>query len=321
MPSFRETKSNSTKLIDSKSQHNFSYARLEVFAMFFSGLETEHDFCSDKRSSGLAHSTKKCRSPLECGFRVVLNLDLLTLCSRILMLANFSCLGMDVLSNSDSSLTKDVFIRSYKNEDYTQCREVFTEGMQQLVNPVMTVVYPRYLKIAGIILMFISAITFRWSPWIVGLYLILCVVMTALLYIDIYIEVMKFVSGCLNTDLLNIAESYREGSRVFVAELHGQVVGMVGLIQGEHLKAGVAELQRMSVSRTVRRRGIAKLLCKEVIAFAKEQNLNKIILSTTGAQDAATALYMKFGFKLTEQFPYPQKVLEELAYVCYELEI
>ncbi|KAK3743329.1 hypothetical protein QZH41_003713 [Actinostola sp. cb2023] len=123
--------------------------------------------------------------------------------------------------------------------------------MQQLVNPVMTVVYPRYLKIAGIILMFISAITFRWSPWIVGLYLILCVVMTALLYIDIYIEVMKFVSGCLNTDLLNIAESYREGSRVFVAELHGQVVGMVGLIQGEHLKAGVAELQRSPSSNNI----------------------------------------------------------------------
>lgn len=228
---------------------------------------------------------------------------------------------MDVIPTSASLRPKEVFIRPYKDKDYAQCREIFTEGMQQLVNPVMTLVYPRYLKIASIFLVLISAVAFRWSLWIIGLYLILCVILTALLYIDIYIEVMKFVSGCLNTDLLDITGTYKEGSKFFVAEVHDQVVGVVGLIQGGHLKPGVAEMQRMSVSLTVRRRGIAKLLCKELIAFAKLQNLNKIVLSTTGVQIAAINMYKKMGFQLTDAFPYPQKILDELAYECYELEI
>lgn len=228
---------------------------------------------------------------------------------------------MDALTTSGSLKPKEVFIRPYKDKDYEECREIFTEGMQQLVNPVMALVYPRYFKIAGIFLVFVSAIAFRWSLWLVGLYIILCVVLTALLYIDIYIETMKFVSGCLNSDLLDIANTYKEGSKFFVAEVHGQVVGMVGLIQGGHLKPGVSELQRMSVSLSIRRRGIAKLLCKELIAFAKQQNLTKIVLSTTGAQTAAIRLYKNMGFKLTDSFPYPQKILEELPYECYELEI
>lgn len=228
---------------------------------------------------------------------------------------------MDMLTITSTLKPRDVFIRPYKETDHTQCREIFTEGMQQLTNPIMTLVYPRYVKIASILLVLIAAAAFRWSPWIVGLYLILCVVLTALLYIDIYIELMKFISGCLNTDLLDITDTYKDGSKVFVAEVQGQVVGMVGLLQGPHLKPGVAELQRMSVSRTMRRRGIAKLLCKELIIFAKQQNLNKIVLSTTGVQTAAIRLYKTMGFKLTDMFPYPQKILEELPYQCYELEI
>ena len=200
---------------------------------------------------------------------------------------------MDMLTTNSPLKPRDVFVRPYKDSDHIQCREIFTEGMQQLANPIMTLVYPRYVKIASIILVLISAASFRWSPWIVGLYLILCVVLTALLYIDIYIELMKFISGCLNSDLLDISETYKDGSKVFVAEVQGQVVGMVGLLQGPHLKPGVGELQRMSVSRTMRRKGIAKLLCKELIIFAKQQHMNKIVLSTTGVQTAAINLYKK----------------------------
>ena len=37
---------------------------------------------------------------------------------------------------------------------------------------------------------------------------------------------------------------------MWVAEWNGKTVGMVGLIQNEDHKPGIAELQRMSVSKT-----------------------------------------------------------------------
>lgn len=229
---------------------------------------------------------------------------------------------MDALKNNESTLSQEVTIRPYKQEDYGPCREIFTEGMQQLVNPVMDIVFPRYLKFASVLLILVLAVAFRYqSLWIVGLSVILFVILTALLYINIYIQTMKFVSGCLNSDLLNISENYKGDSCMFIAELHGEVVGIVGLRHSDQHKPGVAELQRMSVSRTVRRRGIAHSLCKELIAFAKLQQFHKIILSTTGAQSGAIALYKKCGFQMVAQFPYPQKVLEELSYDCFELEI
>ncbi|XP_031574095.1 probable N-acetyltransferase camello [Actinia tenebrosa] len=228
---------------------------------------------------------------------------------------------MDALNNKDSSLSQEVTIRPYKQEDYSRCREIFTEGMQQLVNPVMDIVFPRYLKIASVFLILVLAVAFRWSLWIVGLYIILCVILTALLYINIYIQVMKFVSGCLNSDLLDISDSYKGDSCMFIAEFHGEVVGMVGMMHSDQHKPGAVELQRMSVSRSVRRRGIANSLCKELIAVAKRKDFNKIILSTTGAQSGAKALYKKCGFQIVTQFPYPQKVLEELSLDCFELEI
>lgn len=229
---------------------------------------------------------------------------------------------MEALKNNESTFSQEVTIRPYKQEDHSRCREIFTEGMQQLVNPVMDIVFPRYLKIASVILILVLALAWRYqSLWVVGLYIILCGILTALLYINIYIETMKFVSGCLNNDLLDISESYKGDSCMFVAELQGEVVGMVGFVHSDQHKPGVAELQRMSVSRTVRRRGIANLLCKELIAFAKLKQFNKVILSTTGAQSGAKALYKKCGFRMVDQFPYPQKVLEELSYDCFELEI
>ena len=229
--------------------------------------------------------------------------------------------NMDSSKTNDSSLSLELTIRPYKQEDYNKCREIFTEGMQQLVNPVMNIVFPRYSKIASTLLILVVAVAFSLSLWIVGLYIIVCVILTALLYINIYIEVMKFISGCLNSDLLNISESYKGDSCMFIAELHGELVGMVGMIHGAQHKPGVVELQRMSVSRTVRRRGIAKSLCTELISSAKQKQFNKIILSTTAAQSGAIALYEKCGFQMVAQFPYPQKVLEELSYNCFELEI
>ncbi|XP_001628360.2 probable N-acetyltransferase CML1 [Nematostella vectensis] len=223
----------------------------------------------------------------------------------------------------DESKPDVVRIRTYEPTDYTECREIFTEGMQQLANPVMELVLPWYAKNAAVFFVFAAAVAFQWSLWILAVYLLVCILLVALLYINIYLEIMKFIGACLSADLRDIDKSYMyaKGSSMWVAEYNGKVAGMVGLIHSENHPDGVAELQRMSVSSSVRRKGIAGKLIRELLNFAREQNYKKIVLSTTGAQHAAIGMYKKFGFRLVNVFPYPQKILEDLRYNCFELDL
>ena len=41
-----------------------------------------------------------------------------------------------------------------------------------------------------------------WLSWIIVFYLITCVILIALLYIYIYLQIMNYVDGTLNTDML-----------------------------------------------------------------------------------------------------------------------
>ena len=64
---------------------------------------------------------------------------------------------------------------------------------------------------------------------------------------------------------------------MWVAEWNGQIVGMVGLIQNEDHKPGIAELQRMSVSKTCRKMGVASKLLEELLKHSRQQGLEKIV--------------------------------------------
>ena len=108
---------------------------------------------------------------------------------------------------------------------------------------------------------------------------------------------------------------------MWVAEWGGNVVGMVGLVHNESHKPGVAELQRMSVSPVCRRMGIARKLLDELLQHAKKQGFEKIVLTTTSAQTPAIRLYKKYGFKLMAVFPYPQRILADLEYTCFDFQL
>jgi ribosomal-protein-alanine N-acetyltransferase len=57
------------------------------------------------------------------------------------------------------------------------------------------------------------------------------------------------------------------------------------------------ELQNIIVAPTVRRRGIASSLLKELIAYAVTAGAQKIFLEVRASNHSARALYMKMGFK------------------------
>ena len=112
-----------------------------------------------------------------------------------------------------------------------------------------------------------------------------------------------------------------DSCHMWVAEWQGKVVGMVGLIADEKQKPGVAELQRMSVSTTCRKMGVGRKLLEELLRYAEQQRLTKIVLTTTSAQGPAIGLYKKYGFKLAGVFPYPQKLLGDLEYWLFDFKL
>lgn len=231
-----------------------------------------------------------------------------------------------VLGTSSSPSTSDgreVKIRSYQSSDYEDCREIFTQGMEQLIRLVSRVVLPRYCWILAVFGVFVILAAFTWTLWMFAYYIFVCVVVLALLYVDVYIECWRFINSCLATDLKDIDKTYMsgDGCHMWVAEWDGKVVGMVGLLHNENHKPGVAELQRMSVSPLCRRMGIARKLLDELLHHAKDQRLEKLTLTTTSAQTPAIRLYKKYGFKLMAVFPYPQRILADLQYSCFDLSL
>ena len=231
--------------------------------------------------------------------------------------------SLETSSSQITSAGSEVKIRSYQDSDYQDCREIFTQGMEQLISLVARLVFPRYFWLLAVLGVFVILAAFKWTLWIFALYLFVCVVLLALLYVDVYVECWKYINSCLATDLKDIDKSYmsNDGCHMWVAEWEGRVVGMVGLIHNDNHKPGVAELQRMSVSPLCRRMGIARKLLDELLQHAKDQRFEKVVLPTTSAQTPAIRLYKKCGFKLMAVFPYPQKILADLQYTCFDLKL
>ena len=222
-----------------------------------------------------------------------------------------------------TSNAQEVKIRSYQKSDKEVCQDLFIQGMEQLISLVTRVVFPRYCWILAFLSVFAILAAIKWNLWIFAVYIFACVVLLALLYVDIYFECWKFINSCLASDLKDIDKTYMstDECHMWVAEWSGNVVGMVGLVHNESHKPGVAELQRMSVSPVCRRMGIARKLLDELLQHAKKQGFEKIVLTTTSAQTPAIRLYKKYGFKLMAVFPYPQKLLADLQYSCFDLQL
>jgi len=78
----------------------------------------------------------------------------------------------------------------------------------------------------------------------------------------------------------------------FVAEVDGEIVGGLHVHASRH---GFGEIGMM-VARAWRGRGVGSALMEAAIAWAREQGLHKLSLDVFPHNEAAIALYEKFGF-------------------------
>ena len=92
------------------------------------------------------------------------------------------------------------------------------------------------------------------------------------------------------------------GARVLVAEGAGGVVGAASLWIKPDLAHGdvVIEVPMLIVSGGARRRGVGKLLIKEIWRIAAEENAALIELVATQENNVARAFYKSLGFVETE---------------------
>jgi ribosomal protein S18 acetylase RimI-like enzyme len=116
-------------------------------------------------------------------------------------------------------------------------------------------------------------------------------------------EALRYIQHSLSDDLADIPRHYLNvpGSNFWVAELGGEIKGMVGL---QYRNDDEAELRRMSVASDSRRRGIGGKLLAAVEAFCRKRGYRRIRLTTVTHLVPAIAMYQKYGYRRVgeEQF-------------------
>ena len=115
--------------------------------------------------------------------------------------------------------------------------------------------------------------------------------------------VQAYIRRSLAADLADIPRHYlsEPGSHFWVADIAGQVKGMVGV---QRRSEEEAELRRMSVASDARRKGIGWKLLETVEAFCREKGYRRISLSTVTQLQPAIAMYQKNGYQLVAEGSY-----------------
>jgi len=86
----------------------------------------------------------------------------------------------------------------------------------------------------------------------------------------------------------------------------------------KHYEEGVAEIKRVFVHGDCRARGLSKILMKELEQRAQSRGYRTLILETGEKLTAACALYLKIGFRRTENYGQYRGLKES---VCMRKEI
>lgn len=205
------------------------------------------------------------------------------------------------MSNLRHRASSPVVIRSFQRSDQSQCVKVFIEVCEEMCSELHLAV----LKTASWYSVFVTTTaTFAamlWSTWMLAVGAVVVWSLFVYPFLKLYhysYTYVTFRNFVLNGDFKNIEKSYmcRDDCHMWVADLNGKVVGMVGLIRTDRHEPRVASLQRMYVVPSWRGMGIGKKLLNELIAYAKRQGIEKIVLNTSSLQKPALRLCKKHGF-------------------------
>jgi len=97
-------------------------------------------------------------------------------------------------------------------------------------------------------------------------------------------------------DIENIEEAYltTDQAHFWVAEVDGDVVGMVGVAEDE---PNIAEIRRLRVKPDLHRQGIATRLMETALQFCRHHGYLKVRLDTRLERGQAAELFERFAFQ------------------------
>ena len=106
----------------------------------------------------------------------------------------------------------------------------------------------------------------------------------------------KLAENDTGFDIDDIEWAYMKppGNHFWVAEVGGDVVGMIGVQAHE---AGCGEIRRLRVRSDHRRKGVGSALVEAALHFCQERGYIKIELDTFVDREAAIRLFEKFRFR------------------------
>jgi len=105
------------------------------------------------------------------------------------------------------------------------------------------------------------------------------------------------------------------GGALFIATLHGAVVGSCGVHpSGE----GAFEIVKLAVDESARGHGLGRRLTERAVGFARDAGARKVTLLSSHRLESALRLYESLGFR---RLPMPAAVGYETADVYMELDL
>ena len=117
----------------------------------------------------------------------------------------------------------------------------------------------------------------------------------------------------LHMTWLTIEQSYlqRPGSNFWIAELEGQAVGCVGAYRRDEEEA---EIRRLVVDGSARRRGVASQLLEQAEEFCRDAGYARAIVWTANHMSAAIAFLRHRGYHELEDHAFPHTSLTLYLY-------
>ncbi|XP_061102090.1 probable N-acetyltransferase CML1 [Conger conger] len=187
-------------------------------------------------------------------------------------------------------------IRRYRDEDDEAVKEIFAQGMMELVPACF--MHMMKQPLIQMVLMCIFCALLASSRSLLLPVLALTLVLAGLRQLANYMF-SSYVETCLKEDLASIREFYmnKRDSCFWVAESEGQVVATVACLPCER-QPECLELKRMSVRRTHRGLGLGKALCRTLADFTRERGYPAVMLTTSCIQTDARKLYEHMGYTM-----------------------
>ncbi len=123
----------------------------------------------------------------------------------------------------------------------------------------------------------------------------------------------EYIDGALNHDLAHIERSYlqRPGSNFWIAELDGEPVGCIGAYRRDDDEA---EIRRLAVARSARRRGVASKLLDQAEEFCRDAGYARAIVWTANHMTAAISFLQHRGYHELEDHAFPHTSLTLFLY-------